>query len=561
MKLRVRTSNGVTLKVEAEKTDSIASFIAKLELPSAAQRGELGLSLNKKDMLNSDSTLEANGIRGGDLVHLLLRNGGDATGEAASSSAPRPQASPAPAPVLASPLAAQPRSNLYGLPTTAPTSDTSAPRVQTENAGLVRDSAGRIWQENVVATSRGDLASVRPEQPRTDPEEARRQRLLAIERRLGKSAVEDSETASGTQKRERPDGDSGDPAPGVAKERCKQPQQVNEVLRTLQQRHDLGALSASDTCVLGLHCSIAACGYVLLEERVLASRTWKGKSGCYTLSYLAEFEGHNAELTLKCVEMGHEIVVHASLGQGFTARANMRFCVPDLVAQRRGPDEPGLLQGGEPLYQMVRSKLIAALERQGVGSRRGTSGAGEGRATARKAGGADSDMADLDAMGGAGFPGLVDQAQTFAVFREGLRVAKSLPEVQAAILHETSFLFLSVHVLLCCAGLSPERESCPFPQAPRAVASSSSVVNPDWELVDGGAGQADWEIVEKEGAVDERKRVGHPARAAAPTDGTGTWSLPEHLKKSITALPESWQRPANGGSHSVRYMASVEGGR
>ena len=572
MKLRVRTAHGETLKVEAEKTDSIASFIAKIDLPANAQQGALCLSLNKRDMLDSESTIEANGIRGGDLVHLVLRNGGNAVG--GSSNAARPLASPPPTPAVAAASAqGAPRSNLYGLPTTAPTSDPSGPTTEAGGGGLVRDSVGRVWQESVVATSHsnasGAAAGGHPAQSRTDPEEARRQRLLAIERRLGKSAVEESEAAIGTQKRERPEGDCGDPARRPGSARCKQPPQVNDALRALRQRNNLGPLAAPDACVLGLHCCIVACGYELAQDEGTwlapgAGAGWKGKNGSYTMVYLADFEGRKAELTLKCVEMGQEIVVHASLGQGYAARANMRCPVPDLVLRRHSSDEAELAQGGEPLFQAVRSKLVATLERQGVGVRRGAGGgAREGRATSCAAGVADADMQDLDVrpvdvIGRAGFPGLVDQAQTFAVFREGLRVAKSLPEVRAAIAHETSFLFLSVHVLLCCAGLSPERESCPPPQAAGAAETSvSSVANPDWELVEVGAGQADWEIVDEEGAADERKR----AAPAAPGDGAGSWSLPEPLKKSITALPESWLRPANGGSHSVRYAASVEGGR
>ena len=79
MKLRVRTIDGGTLKVEAERTDSVLNFIAKLDLPPAlARRGDFCLSLNKKDFLGLETTLEANGIRGGDLVHLVSRTGGAA---------------------------------------------------------------------------------------------------------------------------------------------------------------------------------------------------------------------------------------------------------------------------------------------------------------------------------------------------------------------------------------------------------------------------------------------------------------------------------------------------
>jgi len=549
MKLRVRTVHGETLKVEADKTDSIASFIAKLDLPPALapRQGDLCLSLNKKDMLIPESTLEANGIRGGDLVHLLLRNGS----EVPCASSSRPQASSS-ATIAGSgtpsPPPAPPRSNLYGLPTTAPTSDTGR---SAGAAGLVQDSAGRVWQESVIATSKPQGA--------TDPEEARRQRLLAIERRLGKSAVDEPEPVSGTQKRERPEGFAGDP--GAV--RSKQPPTCHDMLRTLHQRNNLGLLSATDAWVLGLHCSIAKCGYQSAHgEDSFLTQAWKGKSGSYTLSYLAEVEGCKAELTLKCVEMGAEIIVHASLGQGHTARANMRCAVSEMATSRQGGGLPELAQGGEPLFQMVRAKLIAALERQGVSARNEAGGGGASSAPP-KAGSGDAEMTELDCgtIAGAGFPGLVDQAQTFAVFREGLRVAKSLPEVQATMLHEASFLVLSVHVLMCCAGLSPERDSsaaAPTQSAPEA--DSCACINPEWELVEGGAGQADWELVDKDSEHEERsqKRPGPPGGAAAA--GECKWLLPEALRNSIAALPENWQRPAHGGSHAVRYVASVEGG-
>lgn len=564
MKLRVRTVHGETLKVEAEKSDSIAGFIAKLDLPPAltTQQGNLCLSLNKKDMLISESTLEANGIRGGDLVHLLLRNGSEVAG--ASSS--RPQASSSATAVgsgTPTPPPAPPRSNLYGLPTTAPTSDSGMSAAATGPAGLVRDSAGRVWQESVLATSKPKpqgASTVEPTQPPPDPEEARRQRLLAIERRLGKSAVDEPEPVSGTQKRERPDGFAGDP--GAV--RSKQPPTCHDMLRALHRRNNLGPLSATDAWVLGLHFSIAKCGYKGAHgEDSFLTQAWKGKGGSYTLSYLAQVDGCKAQLTLKCVEMGAEIIVHASLGQGHTARANMRCVVSEMATSRRDGGLPELTQGGEPLFHMVRAKLIAALERQGVSARSEAGGGGTSSATP-DAGSGDVEMTEIDSkmIGGAGYPGLVDQAQTFAVFREGLRVAKSLPEVQTAMLHEAPFLVLSVHVLMCCAGLSPERESSapPVPAQSAPEADSCASMNPEWELVEGGAGQADWELVDKDSVHEERsqKRPGQPGGAAAA--GEGRRLLPEGLRNNIAALPESWQRLANGGSHAVRYVASVEGG-
>jgi len=111
MKLRVRTADGGTLRVEADKTCSVCSFVAQLELPPGqeASRADLGLSLNKKDLLNPDTTLEANGIRGGDLVHLVSMAGyggigsPSRPGQAAAAAAAAPAASAArlrPAPRL-----------------------------------------------------------------------------------------------------------------------------------------------------------------------------------------------------------------------------------------------------------------------------------------------------------------------------------------------------------------------------------------------------------------------------------------------------------------------------
>jgi len=208
MKLRVRTTDGGTLKVEADKTSSVRSFIAQLELPPAlvAARGDFGLSLNKKDILNPDSTLEANGIRGGDLVHLVSRG-------SVGGSPSRPLSAAAPPPAAAASYggpeaagdgpAAPPRSNLFGLPTAAPTSDARGGSAALVGSNLVRDSSGRVWQESVAPTSRPAAAGggggvVAGRQREDTAEESRRQRLLAIERRLGLA----------TQKRDRPETDS-----------------------------------------------------------------------------------------------------------------------------------------------------------------------------------------------------------------------------------------------------------------------------------------------------------------------------------------------------------------
>jgi len=522
MKLRVRTVDGGTLKVDVDKAVSVLSFISQLNLPPSleASRQDFCLSLNKKDVLNPDTTLEANGIRGGDLVHLVSRTG---VGAPAGNSLSRPQTSSAAAAASLSELAGAPgpfqmaettattRSSLFGLPTAAPTSDaTSAP-------GTV------------------------------DPEQARQQRLHAIARRLGTTL---DPAALGTQKRERPEGDSAR-AQAVGG-RCKQAPKLHDMLRSLQQKHGLGPLAPADACVLGLHCCITKAGYLTSqgEDTFLASRAWKGKNGSYSLSYLAQVDGVQAELALKCVEMGQEIIVHASLGQGHSIRSSMRCSVSHVVTTKRMGAEPDLVEEGEPLFHTVRTKLLGALERQGVGPPRDSTPAAHNAVSnvgSGHRGEVDTEMGEIGTVGAPGFPGLVDQAQTFAVFREGLRVAKLLPHVEAAIMCEGSFLFLSVHVVLCCAGLAPEAET-PTPELPCSTASAAHTgagINPEWELVEAGMGEADYEIIDKESAADNT---------------TCTWSLPQALTASIKSLPDCWLRAAAGGSHCVRYHASVEGG-
>ena len=112
--------------------------------------------------------------------------------------------------------------------------------------------------------------------------------------------------------------------------------------------------------------------------------------------------------------------------------------------------------------------------------------------------------------------------------------------LQAARVAEGSFIFLSLHVLLCCAGLSPQREGEPprhtditsttTPAAAAAASASSasmpvgasckdagaaaggsgSALNPEWELVEGGGGQADWELVDEDcPAADDYKVCRH----------------------------------------------------
>jgi hypothetical protein len=193
MKLRVRTIDGGTLKVEAEKTDSVHSFIAKLELSAelAMSRAELCLSLNKKDFLSLGSTLEANGIRGGDLVHLVPRSGG-----APATIPPSPQS---PAALVAGTNTAHnsfgstthpappPQASLFGLPTAAPTADVAS------NVGggavsriSITDSVGRVWEQTVTSSSipsarsstdAGGIATARRAQTCLTPEEG-----LAMER-------------------------------------------------------------------------------------------------------------------------------------------------------------------------------------------------------------------------------------------------------------------------------------------------------------------------------------------------------------------------------------------
>ena len=63
------------IKVLAEKTDTVEEFVSGLNLPPGleADRSDFCLSLNKKDLLDPATTLENNGIRGGDLLHLVSR--------------------------------------------------------------------------------------------------------------------------------------------------------------------------------------------------------------------------------------------------------------------------------------------------------------------------------------------------------------------------------------------------------------------------------------------------------------------------------------------------------
>jgi len=623
MKLRVRTADGGTLRVEADKTCSVCSFVAQLELPPGqeASRADLGLSLNKKDLLNPDTTLEANGIRGGDLVHLVSMAGyggigsPSRPGQAAAAAAAAPAASAAAAAgASAAPGAAAapapPRSNLFGLPTAAPTSDEKGGPAAT----LVRDSTGRVWQESVVPTSRpaadasgavvlGSSASAGAaagRQREDTAEESRRQRLLAIERRLG---------PLGAHKRDRPETDSPstlrqDSGPQLQRDALsaaaagfKAAQtEISDMFTALLRKHGLApaSLTPADVCVLGVNCCMSKAGYQASKgsDAGLASHAWKGKGGSYSFYYTAELEGaKTADLTLKCLDMGKELIVHAAV-PGQETRANMRCTISEHVSTASLGAEPSLMGRGQGLMTLVNSKLLAPLNRQGLSPPKLHSSARSATADTemQDVNGQEGDVETVDGRGRVGFAGLVDQKQTFAVFRQGLAFAKSLPHVQTASVEEGAFLFLSVHVLLCCAGLSPQRKaqghngssstttpSAAAAAAAAAAASSSSnaagtsciegsaaagnggsSLNPEWELVEGGGGQADWEIVDKDCPTgDDDTVVSNGHATSVPTICQG---FPEALKGSIAALPHTWHRNASGGSHCVLYHAAVEGG-
>ena len=222
MKLRVRTIDGGTLKVECEKTQSVAGFIASLELPEAiaAAPADFHLSLNKKDLLHPESTLEANGICAGDLVHLVSRTGatgGTGSVRVSTSVVARGAGSVGAATCAsAQPL---PRSSLFGLPTAAPTSDV-AHNDSASTGRLIQDASGRVWESvetapgppsasamtiSVSGSGGEEVGRVSGTAARKqDAEEARLQRLHAIERRFGKTFGEGRDQGSDTQKRERP---------------------------------------------------------------------------------------------------------------------------------------------------------------------------------------------------------------------------------------------------------------------------------------------------------------------------------------------------------------------
>ena len=222
MKLRVRTIDGGTLKVECEKTQSVAGFIASLDLPEAiaAAPADFHLSLNKKDLLHPESTLEANGICAGDLVHLVSRTGatgGTGCARVSTSVVARGAGSVGAATCAsAQPL---PRSSLFGLPTAAPTSDV-AHNDSASTGRLIQDESGRVWERvettpgppsasvmtiSVSGSGGGEVGRVSGTAARKeDAEAARLQRLHAIERRFGKTFGEGRDQGSDTQKRERP---------------------------------------------------------------------------------------------------------------------------------------------------------------------------------------------------------------------------------------------------------------------------------------------------------------------------------------------------------------------
>lgn len=73
MRVRVRTPDGGTLKLEAEPEDSMGVLLASaLSFWSAGGEASTAmLSLNKKDALDESCTLRDHGVRGGDLLHLI----------------------------------------------------------------------------------------------------------------------------------------------------------------------------------------------------------------------------------------------------------------------------------------------------------------------------------------------------------------------------------------------------------------------------------------------------------------------------------------------------------
>jgi hypothetical protein len=358
--------------------------------------------------------------------------------------------------------------------------------------------------------------------------------------------------------------------------------------------HAPASLTPADVCVLGVNCCMSKAGYQASKgsDAGLASHAWKGKGGSYSFYYTAELEGaKTADLTLKCLDMGKELIVHAAV-PGQETRANMRCTISEHVSTASLGAEPSLMGRGQGLMTLVNSKLLAPLNRQGLSPPKLHSSARSATADTemQDVNGQEGDVETVDGRGRVGFAGLVDQKQTFAVFRQGLAFAKSLPHVQTASVEEGAFLFLSVHVLLCCAGLSPQRKaqghngssstttpSAAAAAAAAAAASSSSnaagtsciegsaaagnggsSLNPEWELVEGGGGQADWEIVDKDCPTgDDDTVVSNGHATSVPTICQG---FPEALKGSIAALPHTWHRNASGGSHCVLYHAAVEGG-
>lgn len=93
MKIRVRTPDGRTLKLDAVPEDSVGSLLATAlsAWSLSAEPATAMLSLNKKDSLDETSKLSDCGLRGGDLLHLITF--GDVqmgeVGVAAGASGPR----------------------------------------------------------------------------------------------------------------------------------------------------------------------------------------------------------------------------------------------------------------------------------------------------------------------------------------------------------------------------------------------------------------------------------------------------------------------------------------
>eukprot|EP00288_Rhodomonas_lens_P008573 CAMPEP_0177723292 /NCGR_PEP_ID=MMETSP0484_2-20121128/18136_1 /TAXON_ID=354590 /ORGANISM="Rhodomonas lens, Strain RHODO" /LENGTH=142 /DNA_ID=CAMNT_0019235721 /DNA_START=290 /DNA_END=715 /DNA_ORIENTATION=- len=142
MKLRLRTPDGGTTRFEAEGSETLQAVIDRLKtmLPVEVFTSTCGISLNKKEVFDESRTLEACGIRGGDLLHLLQNPGATPPTSTAARTSSLSSSS------LSSSSAAVPTSrNLFGLPTSAPTGASSSQASSTSTTRMVQDRQGRVW--------------------------------------------------------------------------------------------------------------------------------------------------------------------------------------------------------------------------------------------------------------------------------------------------------------------------------------------------------------------------------------------------------------------------------